>query len=179
MATIRLLREAERGGVERFVFFSALGRHEHVAGTRFFRAKALAERAVLDAGIESFVLAPSIVYAPGDPLDDPARSTDAPAVDAGLRRPGRPRYQPIWAEDVAGCATASLLTERGRDGQRRYELAGPETLTYDEIVSLALEAWGRRRPLMHVPLRRRAPWACEPSRGWPGRPRSRPGRRPS
>ena len=65
---------------------------------------------------------------------------------------GRARFQPIWAEDVAG-STASLLTEGGRDGQRRYELAGPDTLTYDEIVRLTLEASGRRRPLVHVPLR--------------------------
>jgi uncharacterized protein YbjT (DUF2867 family) len=149
MATIRLLRDAERSGVGRFVFFSALGATS-TSRSRFFRAKALAERAVLESGIESFVLAPSIVYAPGDPwMTLLGRMTFLPWMP--ISGSGRARFQPIWAEDVAGC-TASLLMEGGRDGQRRYELAGPDTLTYDDIVRLTLEASERLRPLIHVPL---------------------------
>lgn len=149
MATIRLLRDAERSGVERFVFFSALGATT-TSKTRFFRAKALAERAVLDAGIESFVFAPSIVYAPGDPwMTLLGRMTFLPWMP--ISGTGHARFRPIWAEDVAGC-TASLLADGARDGQRRYELAGPDTLTYDDIVRLTLETSGRRRPLIHLPL---------------------------
>ena len=50
---------------------------------------------------------------------------------------GRSRYQPIWAEDAAECALRAL---RGGspNGERRLELAGPEVLTYDDIVRLAL-----------------------------------------
>ena len=67
LATARLLRAAERAGVERFVFFSALGATEFQR-TRFFRAKALAERAVLDVGRSTTtVFAPSIVYDRDDP----------------------------------------------------------------------------------------------------------------
>ena len=45
VATYRLVKAAERAGVERFIFFSALGATEH-SPTRFLRAKALAEGAV-------------------------------------------------------------------------------------------------------------------------------------
>ena len=45
LATARLLRGAERAGLERFVFFSAIGATP-IQRTRFFRAKALAEHAV-------------------------------------------------------------------------------------------------------------------------------------
>ena len=45
VATARLLRASERGGVKRFLFFSAMGASQH-SSARFFRAKALAERAV-------------------------------------------------------------------------------------------------------------------------------------
>jgi NADH dehydrogenase len=38
----------------------------------------------------------------------------------------------------------------GSDG--RYELAGPELLSYDGIVEVVMEASGRERPLIHVPL---------------------------
>jgi NADH dehydrogenase len=62
---------------------------------------------------------------------------------------GRAHFQPIWAEDVADCVIAALA-----DGQRdgaRYELTGPETLTYQEVVEIALRSFGRRRPLIKVP----------------------------
>jgi uncharacterized protein YbjT (DUF2867 family) len=148
MSTVRLLRDAERAGVERFVFFSALGATPS-SRTRFFRAKALAERAAL-ATAETFVFAPSIIYAPGDPfLSLLNRMTYLPWIP--ISGSGRARFQPIWAEDVAACVMSVLQNERGGE-QRRLELAGPEVLTYDEIVRLAVEATGRQRPLVHVPL---------------------------
>src|SRR5438105_11112217 len=66
IATWRMVEAAERQGVERFVFFSALGASTHHR-TRALRAKALAEQAVTDAALSSIVFAPSIIYAPGDP----------------------------------------------------------------------------------------------------------------
>src|SRR3954469_21901887 len=41
--------------------------------------------------------------------------------------------------------------ERPAAGER-YELSGPETLSYDAIVEIVLRAAGRPRPLVHVPL---------------------------
>src|SRR5713101_3657083 len=67
IATWRMVEAAERAGVERFVFFSALDASTHHRA-RFFRAKALAERAVLEAELRPTVFAPSIIYAPGDPF---------------------------------------------------------------------------------------------------------------
>ncbi|MFL5908005.1 MAG: SDR family oxidoreductase, partial [Solirubrobacterales bacterium] len=64
LATARLLRSAERAGVKRFVFFSAMGATPFQR-TRFFRSKAIAERAVMESPLETTVFAPSIVYRPG------------------------------------------------------------------------------------------------------------------
>jgi len=147
VATLRLVRAAERAGVKRFFFFSAIGASLH-SPARFFRAKALAEQALAEADLETTVFAPSIVYSPGDPwitlLDRLTRLPVAPVSGAGDAR-----YQPIWADDVADCVVAAL---RNPNGNRRYELAGPEALTYDGIVKTALRAFGRRRRLLHVPL---------------------------
>jgi uncharacterized protein YbjT (DUF2867 family) len=158
LATVRLLRSAERAGVERFVFFSAMGATPFQR-TRFFRSKALAERAVNASHLEGIVFAPSIVYRPGDPWLTLLRRLGAlPAVP--VSGSGRASYQPIWARDVARCVAAALEREEpgaggqreGDPGARRYELAGPETLSYDEIVQAVLSANGRRRSLLHVPL---------------------------
>jgi uncharacterized protein YbjT (DUF2867 family) len=147
VATLRLVRAAERAGVRRFMFFSAIGASLH-SPARFFRAKALAEEAVEEADVEATVFAPSIVYSPGDPwitlLDRLTRLPVAPVSGSGDAL-----YQPIWADDVADCVVNAL---RNSNGQRRYELAGPEALTYDGIVQTALRSFGRRRRLLHVPL---------------------------
>jgi uncharacterized protein YbjT (DUF2867 family) len=149
LATVRLLRDAERAGVERFVYFSAL-RATPSSRTRFFRAKSLAERAVLDSDIETLVFAPSIIYAPGDPwLTLLNRMTYLPWIP--IAGEGRAPFQPIWAEDVVSCVTRVMSEERN-DGSARYELAGPDVLTYEQIVELAMEANGRQRPLVHLPM---------------------------
>ncbi|MCL2769193.1 MAG: NAD(P)H-binding protein [Solirubrobacterales bacterium] len=148
IATWRMVQAAERTGVRRFLFLSALGASTHERA-RFFRAKALAEQAVREARLDSIVMAPSLVYAPGDRwLGLLERLTLLPAVPlSGL---GRTEFQPIFAEDVAACLIAALRTPAS-ERRERYELAGPEVLSCERIVRLVLRAQGRRRPLLPVP----------------------------
>ena len=146
VATARLVRAAERAGVRRFVFFSALGVSRH-SRTRFFRSKALAQEAVEASDLDATVFMPSIVYTPGDPwLTLLHRLSWLPAMP--ISGSGQALYQPIWAEDAAAAVMASL---NGANRQR-FELAGPQVLSYDEIVREGLRSWGRRRRLLHLPL---------------------------
>jgi NADH dehydrogenase len=150
MATWRMLDAAQRAGVEHFVYFSALGASEHHR-SRLFRSKAIAERSVREADIRSTVVAPSLVYAPGDRwLTLVERLARLPFVPIPGR--GRAVCQPIWAEDVADCLAAVLRSGEPRpDAHQRYELAGPQTLTYNEVISTILRSLDRERPLLHVP----------------------------
>jgi uncharacterized protein YbjT (DUF2867 family) len=146
LATVRLLRAAERSGVRRFVFFSALNACA-AQRTRFFRAKWLAEEAVRSSSLETTVFAPSIVYDHSDPwVTLLRRFSFLPVMPVSGR--GEACFQPIWAEDAARCVVAAL----GRNGDERYELAGPETLSYDEMSDLVSRVAGRPRPLVHLPL---------------------------
>ena len=151
IATWRLVQAAERAGVEHFVFTSALGASAH-SRARFLRAKALAERAVVASSVRHTIVAPSIVYAPDDHLTTLlGRLALLPAVPLSGR--GQARFEPIWADDVAECLMATL--DRPVDPAApdlRVELAGPEECTYEEIVRTVLEAAGRSRPLLPVPL---------------------------
>ena len=149
LATWRLLRAAERAGVEHFVFFSALGATPHHAG-RLHRAKALAEQAVAEAPLRTTTFAPSLVYAPGDRrLARIEKLAWLPAVPLAGR--GRARTQPIWAEDVADCVLAALARPGEAGEHARFELAGPNVLTHREVVEIVLRAAGRRRRLLPVP----------------------------
>jgi uncharacterized protein YbjT (DUF2867 family) len=147
IATWRMVQAAERAGVERFVFCSALGASTHHR-VRFFRAKALAEQAVRAAQLHAVVLSPSIVYAPGDRwLTLLERLALLPAMP--VSGSGRALYQPIWVQDAAACVLGALR-ESG-ESPRSFELAGPQTLSHTDIVRLVLRSLGRRRLLVHVP----------------------------
>src|SRR4051794_7226104 len=115
VATLRLVRAAERARTQRFVFFSALGTSLH-SRARFFRSKALAERAVEESSLQTTVFSPSIVYSPDDPWVTLLRRMSLlPALP--ISGDGRARYQPIWAGDVADCVLADL--DRPVDRHRR------------------------------------------------------------
>jgi uncharacterized protein YbjT (DUF2867 family) len=146
LATVRLLRAAERSNVRRFSFFSALDAAA-AQRTRFFRAKWLAEQAIASSPLQTTIFAPSIVYDHSDPWVTLLRRFSFLPV-LPVSGDGRARFQPIWAADAARCVVAAL------DGveRDRYELAGPETLSYNEMSDLVNRVAGRPRPLVHIPL---------------------------
>ena len=150
IGTWRMVRAAERAGVEHFVFMSSLGAVRHDR-TRFLRAKALAEDAVLASDVRHTVFAPSMIYAQGDMFMTllERMALVLPVMPVSGR--GHARYQPIWAEDVADCVVAGLDGPPAANGAARYELAGPQTLTHEQIVELVLRAAGRSRRVVNVP----------------------------
>jgi uncharacterized protein YbjT (DUF2867 family) len=151
IAAWRLVQAAERAGVGRFVFFSTLGASTR-SRARLMRAKAIAEKALVESSLDYTVFAPSMVYSPSDRfitlLERMSLLPVLPIVGAG-----RASFQPIWAEDLADCVIAALPggPMAAEAVGARYELAGPETLTYSEIVSCVLESLRRHRPVVRVP----------------------------
>ena len=128
--------------------------------TRFLRAKALAEQAVSESeprphgasrrrsstrrGDRWITLLERLSLLPVVPISGRGRARCT-------SRSG--------PSDVADCVVAALGGADG--GRRRYELAGPETLTYDEIVRTALRrASGAAAGCSHVPLPARARRRC-------------------
>jgi NADH dehydrogenase len=150
LATARLLRAAEAAGVERFVFFSAIGATEFER-TRFFRAKALAENAVEASSLETTIIAPSIVYDREDPwVTLTKRLALLPALP--VMGSGDAAFQPMWAQDVASCVVNYLeRVEAGAEVSSHYDLAGPEILTYEEMTRVIAWSIDRRRRIVHIP----------------------------
>jgi NADH dehydrogenase len=151
IASWRLVKAAELSGVKRFVFFSTLGASTR-SRARLLRAKAIAERALRESSLDYTVFAPSLVYSPSDPfITLLERMSLLPVMP--LSGSGNAAFQPMWAEDVAECVMSVLPggAQAAESAGARYELAGPETLTYREIVGCVLRALHRRRPIVGVP----------------------------
>ena len=177
IATWRMVEAAERQGVERFVFFSALGASTHHR-TRCLRAKALAEQAVREADLRSIVFAPSIIYAPGDAWLTLLERLALLPRDAGVR--ARARALPADLGRGRGRLRQSPRCASASPPQRaRYELAGPETLSHNEIVRIVLRSLGPQAPAAARPDAARLARPAAARARSPGRARSRPGTRPS
>lgn len=145
--TRRVVAEAARAGVERFVFMSALGagRGDHPFSVR----KALAEREVLSSSLETVVFRPAVIYGPGDYLTSRLRSL----VGRYRALPvlGRCDFhvQPLAVEDAVEAVCQAM--ERPAFGERVYELGGPSALDFDEIVRAVGDALGSDTRVLELP----------------------------
>ncbi len=176
LATVRLLRAAERSGVRRFVFFSALNAGA-AQRTRFFRAKWLAEQAVASSPLQTTIFAPSIVYDHSDPwITLLRRFSFLPVLPVSGE--GRARFEPIWARDAAQCAANALLAARRPAQATATSWPGPRCSATTRCPTWSAASPGGRGRWSTSPCRWSAP-ACSPCAGRSASRCSRPGRRRS
>ena len=142
-----LFTAAQRAGVERIVHLSitnpSLG-----SPLPYFRGKALVEGALAQVGVPYSIVRPTWIFG-GDHdvlVNNIAwilRHTPVFAV------PGNGAYpvQPVHVEDLA-----SICTNAARaDADVVVDAAGPETMSFDELVALIRGATGARALVVHVP----------------------------
>ena len=123
----------------RMVHVSAIGADEK-SPSRYARAKAAGEKAVLSAVPSTTILRPSLMFGPEDQLTNRfaalARMLPVlPLVGADTK------MQPAYVGDVA-TAVADAVDGKTKAGAT-YELGGPEVLTMREIIEIDLRD---RRP---------------------------------
>ena len=145
--THNVVDEAERAGVRRIVYMSAVGADPE-SPFPFLRSKGLAERAVLASAISAVALRPSVLFGPGDDF--------FPRLGFSLRFPvvpvpgdGSARFQPLHVEDLALVLRETL---RRPDITGPHELGGPDPVSYDELLRETMRGYRRRRPTVHLPV---------------------------
>jgi NADH dehydrogenase len=133
----------------RMVHVSAIGADEHSA-SRYARAKAAGETAVLSAIPAATVMRPSVVFGPEDQFTNrfAALARMSPALP--LIGGGATKLQPVYVGDVAA-AVAEAVDGNAKAGAT-YELGGPEVLTMREVMEIILATIGRRRMLVSLPF---------------------------
>jgi uncharacterized protein YbjT (DUF2867 family) len=138
--SIVVFEAAAEAGVERIVHVSVTNPSED-SPLPYFRGKAQVERALAAAGPAYAIVRPTLVFGPRDILVN--------NIAWILRRfplflvPGDGRYraQPVSVEDVAEIAVTASGT---------VDAAGPEVLSFDDLVRAVAAAIGRRRRIVHV-----------------------------
>jgi NADH dehydrogenase len=130
------------------VHVSAIGADE-ASPSRYARAKAAGEKAILSTIPSAVILRPSLVFGPEDQFTNrfAALARISPVVPL---IGGETRMHPVYVGDVA-TAVADAVDGRAKAGSI-YELGGPEVLTMREIIEIILATIERKRVLVPVPF---------------------------
>ena len=140
---------AARAGASALVHVSAIGADSESA-SHYAQSKAEGEARLRAAFPAATILRPSIIFGPEDNFFNRfaglARFVPALPLVGG----GKTRFQPVFVGDVAAAIAAALSREATRG--KTYELGGPMTYSFKELMQIVLRETGRRRALVPVPF---------------------------
>ncbi|MDJ1008555.1 MAG: complex I NDUFA9 subunit family protein [Paracoccaceae bacterium] len=143
----RIARLAAEEGVARMVHISAIG--ADIDGASLYaRSKGGGEAAVTEHMPEAVILRPSVVFGAEDQFFNrfarmARTSLVLPLVGADTR------FQPVYVDDLAAAAEAGIT---GRAAPGIYEIGGPETATFRELMVEMLGVIRRRRLILSIPF---------------------------
>ena len=145
----RVAAAAKAAGAKRFIHVSAIGADP--GGTaEYARSKAAGEAAVVEAFPGASIVRPSVVFGPEDAFFNRfaglARLSPALPLIGG----GETRFQPVYVGDVAEAIFAIL--QRPDTAGRIYELGGPRSYSFKELLQYVLRETGRKRLLLPLPF---------------------------
>lgn len=142
----RIARLAQEAGINRMVHISAIGA-DLDSDSDYARSKAEGEAAVLKYQPDAMIVRPSVVFGTEDEFFNRF---------AGMTRMGpvlpvvgaNTRFQPVHVDDVAQAAVMGVLG----DAHGVYELGGPVTMSFRELMNMMLEVIRRRRLVLNIPF---------------------------
>ncbi|MEP3442489.1 MAG: complex I NDUFA9 subunit family protein [Sulfitobacter sp.] len=142
----RIARIAQERGIDRMVHVSAIGADTQ-SESDYARTKGEGEAAVLKYQPNAMILRPSIVFGPEDEFFNrfagmAGMSPVLPVVGANTK------FQPVYVDNVAEAAVQGVLGE----AKGVFELGGPVTMSFRELMGLMLEVIRRRRLVLNIPF---------------------------
>ena len=147
-AAERIAKAAEAHGVKSLVHVSAIGA-DRLSPSLYARTKGEGEARVLAAFPDAVIVRPSLIFGPEDNFFNRfgALMRIAPVMPLFG---GKTRMQPVFAGDVAQAIKAALAG--GATEGAIYELGGPVSYTFRELLKRVGEWTEHPRPLFPIPF---------------------------
>lgn len=165
--TETVLRACQDAGVTRLLHVSALGTRAG-ARSRYHRTKWEAEELVRGSSLQATIFRPSVIFGEGNSFIPSLRNLVRRMPVIPIVGSGTALVQPIWVADVVQCFVAAL--DGPATAGRTYELGGPETYGFEQLLDLVSGAEGIDKSKVHLPLPLVRPAVAILSRLVPGFP---------
>jgi NADH dehydrogenase len=135
--------------IEKLVHISALGINETVS-SQYMQSKLKGEKNIINNFDRSVILRPSVIFGPEDKFFNQFASLAEffpvlPLIGGGLTY-----FQPIYVGDIVKSIVAVL--EKEKINNNIYELGGPQTFTFKELIKILLKQINKKRLLVPVPF---------------------------
>ena len=135
--------------IKKLVHISALGINE-TANSQYMQSKLKGEKNILNNFNRSVILRPSIIFGPEDKFFNQFATLAEffpalPLIGGGLTY-----FQPIYVGDVVKSIVTIL--EKEEINKNIYELGGPQTFTFKELMEILLKQIKKRRFLVPIPF---------------------------
>lgn len=114
------------------------------------RAKWQAEEAIRGSGLDWTIVRSCWAYGPRDSALNRLLGYSDLLPFVPIFGKGDVTLTPVFVEDI-GELFALLVTNREAGRDTTFRLGGPDEVTLNEFLRLALEAMGRRRPILRIP----------------------------
>lgn len=137
-------------GVKKYLHMSALGTRSG-ARSEYHKTKWEAEGIVRASGLDYSIFRPSVIFGPGDAFTTVFAKIMKVSPVVFIPGDGKSMMQPVFVKDVARAFAAALKGPVA--GGRVYELAGPDTYTFDSIIDRIAFVLGKKRYKVHIPMR--------------------------
>jgi uncharacterized protein YbjT (DUF2867 family) len=145
-----IVAAARQAGIRRAIFVSSTAVTTTLAAPTK-RVRLAAEQCIRDSGLDWTILRPTMIYgAPGDRNLSRLLALLARAPMLPVPGGGRHLQQPVQVADVADAVLAAA--ERPGTAGCCYDVAGPEPLTFAELLRISACAVASRTRFVPVPL---------------------------
>ncbi|MEW8322053.1 MAG: SDR family oxidoreductase [Candidatus Thiodiazotropha taylori] len=139
-ANMNLLQEAKKSGVKKFIYVSVLN-GEKLRNLKICDAKELFVEQLKKSGIDYCVVRPNGFFSDMSELFNMAKKGRV-----YLFGKGNLKANPIHGEDLA-----TFCVDAIEKPEKEFEIGGPETLTQNEIASIAFDILGNKPKITHIP----------------------------
>jgi uncharacterized protein YbjT (DUF2867 family) len=144
--TCAIVDAAQKKSIQRIVFLSHINADKHSLFA-LFKAKALAEQALVKSGLNYTILRATTIFGSEDNFSIP--------ISAMLKKSrilflmpgnGEVTLQPLWIQDLLTCL--SLSVNDSRTFRRTIAVGGGEYFTYKQVLRIMMQKMGIWRLLM-------------------------------
>ena len=139
-ANINLLEEAKKSGVKKFIYVSVLN-GEKLRNLKICDAKEMFVEQLKRSGVDYCIVRPNGFFSDMSEFFNMAKRGRV-----YLFGNGELRANPIHGEDLATVCVDAIVRS-----DKEVEIGGPETLTQNEIASMAFDILGNKPKTTHIP----------------------------
>ena len=147
--TRNMVKACKEKNVKRFIHISALGTREN-ARSEYHKTKWEAEEIIRHSGLEYTIFRPSVLFGKEDKFANLFAGIIKISPFIMIPGNGKNNMQPVSVKNLVAAMT--MAVKDSRHINKIYEIAGPEKLTFDQIIDTICRVLGRTRLKIHIPM---------------------------